>query len=429
MWKIIYNFLANLALPVFILYALTHKKIRTNLLERLSATTKGAHIKDATWIHAASVGEAAIAENLINYLKKHTNLNHFIITTNTYYTQDLLRTKFGKEIPVFSLPLDLNYLVSHFIAASVFKALVIIETEIWPNLIWQAKKRHIPVVIINGRISDHTVTTYRRFTPFLSHVLNHVDHVAAQSDEHRKRFVSIGMDPQKITTTGNIKYYRMLPDDAVTTVKSDVITFGSVKEKELGIVLPVICALKKDSPETLIYIAPRELHLTTFIENELSKLFRVARFSALEKEVQGSIDVVVVDTIGDLVGLYAKSRVAFVGGSLAPYGGQNILEPLFFATPVIFGPYMENFREIADIILENNAGVMVRNGDELYVATKNIMADDSLQQNMGNAGRLIIQKQQEVMKKTVDVIVSTINAGNRPQSLDNGKSKAGKKHC
>jgi 3-deoxy-D-manno-octulosonic-acid transferase len=409
MWKITYNILANLALPVFILYALTQKKIRKNLFERFLVTTKGLHLKDAVWIHAASVGEAAIAENLI-----HTNLNRFIITTNTYYTRDMLRTKFGNEVPVFSLPFDLNYLVSHFIAASDFRALVVIETEIWPNLIWQAKKRHIPVIIVNGRISDHTFATYRRFAPFLSDVLNHVDHVAAQSDEHMKRFISIGMNPQKITSTGNIKYYRMLQDNAAITIKNNVITFGSIKEKELGIVLPVISALKKDSPDTLIFIAPRELHLTTIIENELSKLFHVVRFSALKKGVQGKIDVVVVDTIGDLVNLYEESRVAFVGGSLAPYGGQNILEPIFFGTPVIFGPYMENFKDIADIILENKAGVMVRNGDELYVTIKNIMADEPLQQNMGNAGRLIIEKQQDVMKKTVDIIMNVIEAGNRP---------------
>jgi len=413
MWKITYNILANLALPVFIFYALTQKKIRKNLFERFLVTTKGTHLKGAVWIHAASVGEAAIAENLINYLKKHTNLNRFIITTNTYYTRDMLRTKFGNEVPVFSLPFDLNYLVSHFIADSDFKALVVIETEIWPNLIWQAKKRHIPVVIINGRISDHTVATYRRFAPFLSHVLNHVDHVAAQSDEHMKRFVSIGMNPQKITSTGNIKYYRMLQDNAAITIKNDVITFGSIKEKELEIVLPVISALKKDLPDILIFIAPRELHLTTIIESELSKLFHVVRFSAFKNGVQGKIDVVVVDTIGDLVNLYGKSRVAFVGGSLAPYGGQNILEPIFFGTPVIFGPYMENFKDIADIILENKAGVMVTNGDELYVTIKNIMADEPLQQNMGNAGRLIIQKQQDVMKKTADIIVNVIEEGNR----------------
>lgn len=412
MWKLIYNILANLIFPVFFLYALTQKKIRKNLFERFFVTTKGVHLTDAVWIHAASVGEATIAENLLHYMKQHTDLNRFIITTNTYYARDMLRAKLGKEVPVFSLPFDLSYLVNHFIGESKFKTLVIIETEIWPNLIWQAKKQHIPVVIVNGRISDHTIATYRRFAPFLNHVLNHVEHVAAQSEEHRERFISIGMDPQKITSTGNIKYYRTLKESGTTTTKNDIITFGSIKEKELEIILPVIIALKKDSPDTLIYVAPRELHLTTIIETELSKFFHVVRFSAVKKGENGKIDIVIVDTVGDLVSLYEKTRVAFVGGSLAPYGGQNILEPLFFGTPVIFGPYMDNFKDIAHIIIENKAGVSVSNGNELIETIKNIISDESVQQEMGNAGRLIIQKQQDVMKRTVDIITNAIKAGN-----------------
>lgn len=411
MWKIIYNILANLALPVFILYALTQKKIRKNLLERFLVTTKGLHLKDTIWIHAASVGESAIAENLIHYMKQHGKRNHFIITTNTYYTRDMLRTRLGKEVPVFSMPFDLSYLVRHFVGDSEFKALVIIETEIWPNLIWYAKKQHIPVVLVNGRISDHTITTYRRFAPFLKNVLNHVDHIAAQSEEHRKRFISIGMNHKNITSAGNIKYYRLLKNSGTAATKNDMIIFGSIKEKELDIILPVIVALKKDSPGTLVYIAPRELHLTSIIESELSNFFQVGRFSAFQQGAQERSDIIVVDTVGDLINLYERSTVAFVGGSLAPYGGQNILEPLFFGTPVIFGPYIENFRDIADIILENKAGVMVRNGKELFETMKNIISDKSMQQEMGNAGKLIIQKQQDVMKKTVDIIINVIKEG------------------
>jgi 3-deoxy-D-manno-octulosonic-acid transferase len=414
MWKIIYNFLAHLALPVFVLYGLTQKKIRKNLCERLFVTTVKTPLKDALWIHAASVGEAAISENLIRYMRKYTNLLNFVITTNTYYTKDMLKTKFGSDIPVFSLPLDLSYLVSRFIGASQFKALVIIETEIWPNLIWQAEKKHIPVIIVNGRISDRSITTYRRFSPFLSHVLNHVEHVAAQSNKHKERFISIGMNPQKVTNTGNIKYFRILSENDNITQKENILTFGSIKEKELDIILPVITSLKNDLQDTIIYIAPREIHLTSIIEEKLSKFFNVARFSTIKAATKGKIDIIVVDTMGDLMGIYEKSMVAFVGGSLAPYGGQNILEPLFFGTPVIFGPYMENFRDIADIVLENKAGVMVDNGNDLSTTMKNIMSDASLQREMGKAGRLIIQKQQDVMKKTVDVIMNAIEAGNRP---------------
>jgi 3-deoxy-D-manno-octulosonic-acid transferase len=408
MWKITYNFLAHLALPVFVLYGLTQKKIRNNLCERLFVTTKKAPLKDAVWIHAASVGEAAIAENLIRYMTKYTNLQNFAITTNTYYTRNMLKTKFGNNVHVFSLPLDLSYLVNRFIATSHFRALIIIETEIWPNLIWQAKKRHIPVFILSGRISDSTITTYRRFSPFLGYVLNHVEHVAAQSNKHRERFISIGINPQKVTNTGNIKYYRILKENDNITLKENILTFGSVKEKELDIILPVITSLKKDLQDTIIYIAPREIHLAAIIEEKLSKFFNVARFSSIKSGMKGKIDIIVVDTMGDLMGIYEKSRVAFVGGSLAPYGGQNILEPLFFATPVIFGPYMENFRDIADIVLENKAGVMVDNGNDLSMTIKNIMSDESLQQEMGQAGRLIIQKQQDVMKKTVDIIMNSI---------------------
>lgn len=408
MWKITYNFLIHLALPIFILYGLTKKKIRKNLFERLSTTTKKTPITDALWIHAASVGEAAIAENLIHYMRKNTAMHRFVVTTNTYYTKDMLKVRFGNDIPVFSLPLDLSYLINRFIATSHFRAIIIIETEIWPNLIWQAKKHRIPVFIVNGRISDHTINAYRRFSSFLASVLNNIEHVVTQSNTHRERFVSIGMHPQKVTCTGNIKYYRMLKERSKGKTKGNILTFGSVKEKELEILLPVIISLKKDLQDTVIYIAPREIHLASVIEERFSKIFTVLRFSSLKRGVEGKSDIIVVDTIGDLMDIYEISKVAFVGGSLAPYGGQNILEPLFFATPVVFGPYIENFKDIAHIVLERGAGIMTDNGNDLYNAMKKIFLDMSLQQQMGKAGTLIIQEQQDVMKKTVDKIMSSI---------------------
>lgn len=413
MWKVIYNILTYMAFPVLLLYGLTNRKIRKNLWERLSATTQGMGLKDALWVHAASVGEAALAATVIDYMRKNTTVQSFIITTNTYYTKDMLRTKFGTSIPIFALPFDLSYLVKRFVADTRFRALVIIETEIWPNLIWQAAKHHIPVIIANGRISDGTLTAYRKLSPFLRTVLSDVNHVAAQSEEHRKRFISIGLDPDKITTTGNIKYWQKAADEWRETTKDNVITFGSIKEKELDIILPLIISLKTQLKDTLIYIAPRELHLTTTIETELSRHLRVQRFSARKKGAEEACDVVLVDTMGDLLGIYQKSRVAFVGGSLAPYGGQNILEPLFFGTPVVFGPHMGNFRDIADIVLQNKAGVMVSTEKELRSAMENILANPSLQRDMGKAGRTVIQQQQDVMKKTVDVIVKTIGRANR----------------
>ncbi|MDD5244560.1 MAG: hypothetical protein PHU49_11155, partial [Syntrophorhabdaceae bacterium] len=215
----------------------------------------------------------------------------------------------------------------------------------------------------------------------------------------------------KVINTGNIKYYRksIVPSDDISH-KEKVITYGSVREKELDTIFDTIKRLKKHFPDYTVFVAPRELHLTERIEKELSSSFNCIRYSVLKKIPPGhaGIDIVVVDTVGDLLDIYKKSRVAFVGGSLAPYGGQNILEPLFFGTPVLFGPFMENFRDIAKQVTGNGAGIVVSGGDEIVKHITAILEDAALAKKMGEAGKAIIEEQQEVMRKTVSLIVEKI---------------------
>jgi 3-deoxy-D-manno-octulosonic-acid transferase len=384
-------------------------KIRKNLAERLFFSTKHADIKDAIWIHAASIGEAAIAETLVGYMRSHFNFNQFIITTNTYYTRDLLRKKFDNSINVFSLPFDLTYSIRHFINGSSFKALIIVETELWPNLIWEVKKHGIPVIIINGRISDATLKNYKRFSFFLKNVFSEIDLILAQSEEHAGRFKYIGVNPQIIINTGNLKYYKELPFNKNDIHKDNIITFGSIKEKELDIVLPVIIDLKRRFPDFLIYVVPRELFLVKTLEKELSLFLKTTRYSDIKKGVTKNVDAVIVDTVGDLLDIYRRSMVAFVGGSLASYGGQNMLEPLFFNTPVIFGPYTENFKDIADTIITQGAGMVVNSGGALYDKIKLVLEDKDLRNKMGNNGKKIIEMQSDVMERTVKTILKTID--------------------
>ena len=409
MWKVTYNIIINIILPFFILFSLTKTKIRKNLAERLFNSTKHAAIKNAIWIHAASIGEAVIAETLINYMKYHNYFDNFIVTTNTFYTRDLLRKKLDSSIKVFSLPFDLAYSIKHFINGSTFKTLIIVETELWPNLIWEVKKRNIPVIIINGRISDSTLKNYRRFSFFLKNVFSKIDLVLAQSEEHVKRFTYIGMNPDNLINTGNLKYYRALPLFNDNIHKDNIITFGSVKENELDILFRVIANLKKTFPDFLIFIAPRELFLVNTIEKELSLFLKTTKYSDYKNGSNENIDAVIVDTVGDLLDIYKRSKVAFVGGSLAPYGGQNILEPLFFETPVIFGPYMENFKDISETIIARGAGIVVDSEDTLYEKIKLVLEDEDLRHKMGNNGRAIIEKQSEVMEKTVEIILKTVD--------------------
>jgi len=414
MWKIAYNILLHILLPFFLLFSLTKKKIRSNLAERLWSSTNNADLKGAIWIHAASIGEAIIAETVVNYMRSRSGFDNFLITTNTYYARDMLRKKFNNRISVYSLPFDLTYSLKHFIGKSTFKSLLIVETEIWPNLVWQAKKRNIPVIIINGRISDKTYNKYLFFSFFLKTVFSDIRLVLAQSEEHAKRFNALGMDSTKVINTGNIKYYRELDIVNDNTHKENMITFGSIKEKEVDIIFQVIDILKKRFSRFRFFIVPRELNLADMIENGLANRFNTMRYSVYKKssvEAVRAVEAVVVDTVGDLLDVYKKSIVAFVGGSLAPYGGQNILEPLFFGTPVLFGPYMENFRDIAGTILENGAGIMVNNAEELSDKISLLIENDELRERMGEQGRRIIGTQKEVMERAIDIITATLEQG------------------
>ncbi|HVN95613.1 MAG TPA: glycosyltransferase N-terminal domain-containing protein [Syntrophorhabdaceae bacterium] len=410
MWRLIYNAFVTLTLPLFVAFGLTKQKIRKNLFERLVPRASAHPSVRPIWVHGASVGEAMIAENLIQQIIKAAITDEFLITTNTYYTKDLLAKRQGNKSYVAALPLDIIWSVKRFLNQWEPRALLIVETEIWPNLVWEVKRRGLPVIILNGRISDSTLSNYRRIAFFMRTVLSQVDLVLAQSQEHVDRFISIGMDPKRVINAGNIKYFRDIEEKASNNEKENIVTFGSIKEKELHAVYEVTRKIKSAFPGYTVYIAPRELHLTSDIVRDLSPMFRVARHSHLPDRPPPDIDVVVVDTIGDLFGIYARSKIAFVGGSLAPYGGQNLLEPLFFGTPVLFGPFVDNFRNIADRIIEAKAGGMVQDADELAGKLADILHDDNLRREMGERGKLIIKEQRDVMNKTVEYIAAVIKA-------------------
>lgn len=403
MWQLTYSLLVLLALPFFALFSLTKKKIRTNLAERLFPEPIDAAVENGVWIHAASLGEAVIAENLVTYLRRRST-SPFLVTTNTYYARDLLRKKLADSVAVRSLPIDLSWSINRFVGRSSLAALLLVETEIWPNLIWTAKKRRMPVIIVNGRISDRTIGKYKLLSFFVRTVLSSVDLVLAQSEEHARRFVSLGMAPSKVIDTGNLKYFREMGKRPDESDGKDAVTFGSLKEKELPILFPVIDEVRKRFPDLTVFVAPRELSLIASMERGLSGHHRVARYSAMKEDRTKGGDVVLVDTVGDLVSLYGRSMAAFVGGSLAPYGGQNVLEPLFVGTPVLFGPYVDSFREPAEEIVASGAGFMVRDGDDLLSTMTRVLSDPETRLALAEAGKSVLEKQKGAMEKAASLI-------------------------
>jgi len=408
MWKVIYNLLTLCVLPVFIVIGLTNAKMRKNFRERLLPRVEGTPNEGAWMIHGASIGEAIIAEGVADYLAINGGPAGFLFTANTSYAQQMLERKEGSREgrKVASLPFDLRFSVRRFLNHHRPSVIIIVETEIWPNLIWEAKKRGIPVVIVNGRISDNTLATYRRLSVFMRAALAGMDAVIAQSAEHRRRFITIGMAPERVFATGNIKYYRPVTGNTPGTLERErIIVIGSVKEKDLDEIYRAVKLLKSDLPDHRIFIAPRELHLAVTIEEKLSKTYRTARYSRM-KEDRGEegADIVIVDTVGDLLGIYARSLAAFVGGSLAPYGGQNMLEPLFVGTPVLFGPHTENFHDISASILERKAGFLVETADDIHRTVMRLVTDNDLYESTRQAGFAIVADQQHVMDETARII-------------------------
>jgi 3-deoxy-D-manno-octulosonic-acid transferase len=416
MWKIAYNICIFVALPFFAVLSLFKEKLRANFFERLFPAPAIHRARESVWIHAASIGEGVIAENLINYLGQ-TSKKAFVITTNTHYTRDLLRKRFRDSLEVYSAPFDLPFSIRRFMGGRRFEALLVVETEIWPNTIWIAKARAVPVVIVNGRISDSTIGRYKRFSFFLKHVLESVDLVLAQSDEHARRFISLGVDPTKVVVTGNLKYYREIKDIPDNPGGGNIVTFGSVREKELPIVMAVIGKLKQQFPDYRFFVAPRELRLVDEIEVQLPAGLVARRYSRFKQDPAARTeDVIIVDTVGDLLQIYGQSAVAFVGGSLAPYGGQNLLEPLFVQTPVIFGPYVDNFKAVAEEMLTHGAGVMVHDEEGLFSAIGLVLSDSTTRQNLVNAGRVVLNIQKGAMARTASLVLETIWKNSRNSS-------------
>lgn len=412
MWKLIYNILTLCALPLLILIGFTNAKMKPNFRRRLIPPCDPAS-PGAIMIHGASIGEAVIARNLADCLSSRGGHGKFLITTNTYYSEEMLRKKpaQGYDLRCEALPFDLGLSVGRFLDHFRPSSIIVVETEIWPNLVWGARKRNIPLIIVNGRISDKTLKTYQKLSPFMRSVFNSMDCVVAQSDEHRQRFISIGMGPDRTFVTGNVKYYRPAIKGMTDKAGRDtVITFGSVKEKELDEVYSAINLLKQSFPGSRYYIAPRELHLAENIETDLSRKYSTARYSRIKGGTDDGADIVVVDTVGDLQGIYGHSAVAFVGGSLAPYGGQNMLEPLFVGTPVLFGPFTDTFHDIAEAILHNKAGFLVKTGREIHEAIVRLLGDEHLYTATQKAGNDIVAQQTHVMEETAGIIMNRLEA-------------------
>lgn len=403
---IIYNLIFLIFVIIYLPVYLFRGKFHKGFSARFVRPPDNLNLDKPIWVHAVSVGEALAVAGLIEELRKTYPQKKFVISTITP-TGNKIAQKIAKGGDLVTyLPLDLSWIVRKAIDRIDPSIFVIAETEIWPNLIRYLHKRNIPVITVNGRISDKSFKGYLGIKSLLKPTLEDFNLFCVQTERDAQRFRSLGVAAEKVKVTGNMKFDNADKVDAGSAdkyrsmlgLKADELLFvaGSTHPGEEGIILGIYEELLNKSFNLRLLIAPRHPQRGHEIFGLIKKSgFESLRISRLNEEApRGARTVFILDTIGQLLNFYNIADIVFVGGSLIKKGGHNILEPAALSKPVLFGPHMFNFRDITDLFLRNNAAIMVRNADQLQGNIEGLLNDPAKAKELGERARKLIQENQ-----------------------------------
>src|SRR6478672_2887465 len=411
--------------PYFLYQALRYKKYIGSLRQRLGFLPIAFNVdaEDSIWIHAVSVGEALTARALAADLKSRYPRLRLFLSTTTIGGQQVARRSLSNVDGVFYFPFDWTFIVRRTLSLVRPRLCTMMETEIWPNLLRECRKQGVRTVMINGRISSRSYPRYRLIRRFFRRVLADVDRFCMQSEESARRIVELGADPARVIVTGSLKFDSLelpiagghaRPRDRVLRFfrlapSRTVIVAGSTMRGEEAAVLRAVSRIKATIPSALVVLAPRQPERFAEVERLARDAgFVTTRRSELPIDAEPRADVVVLDTIGELAELYQLATAVFVGGSLADHGGHNILEPAIFGKPIVFGPHMHNFHEIADAFVSNDAAIQVRSEPELDDALLTLVTDPVRRARLGAAARALVEANRGAKAKTLDVIANLL---------------------
>ena len=407
--------------PSLIYQAVRYRKYIGSLSQRLGYLPISFNLDadESIWIHAVSVGEVLTARALLPELRARYPKLRLFLSTTTLTGQQIARNNVQYVDEVFYFPFDLSFIVNRTLELVKPRLFIMMETEIWPNLLRACDRSGVKTMLVNGRISSRSYSRYRLARPFFRRVLRHVDRFCMQSDESARRVADIGADRDRIMVTGSLKfdsleipgsspadrgrnrvlrYFRLAPDRPV------VIAASTLKGEEEA-VLDAFQRIRATMTNALLIIAPRKPERFDDVERLARRAgWNVARRTELRVDAEPRHDVVVLDTIGELAQLYQVATAVFVGGSLVDSGGHNILEPAVFGKPIIFGPYMQNFAEIARTFLDNDAAIQVRNARELESVLSGLLGDPVRRARLGAAARALVEANRGARTKTLAAI-------------------------
>ncbi len=423
----VYNLLLLLASPVILLTLLAKKRCRPGLRQRLGwqprDVVESHDGRPTIWVHAVSMGEATAVVPLVQQLRTRYPAARVFVSTVTETGKETVLRRLQGQAEHLYFPLDFRWSVRSALSAVRPHLIVVVETELWPNFLREAATRRIPVILVNGRLSTDSFAGYRRGRPFFRRVLAAFTLCAMQTDRDVERMIQLGVEPQRIVRTGNLKYDQVAASAQATAglisrqdlrlVEGDeLFVAGSTHPGEEEAVLDCYRRLLAIAPKLVLVLAPRHIERA----EDVVKAVQLRGFTAVRRTklpgaggapITGS-RVIILDTRGELATLYRDATLVFVGGSLVDVGGHSPLEPAAWGKAVVFGPHMDHFAEATEQFLACGAGVMVRDTDEMTQAMTALLRDRARLEAMGKAAYRLVLENQGALARTVALIARTL---------------------
>ena len=416
-----YNILSIIAFPVLVLALVVRRKYRKGLCQRMGFIPKSVHDQlkgvHPIWIHAVSVGEVIASIPIIKKIKEVYPQKKIVFSTITSTGNDTARQKIPEIDFLIYFPYDFFFIVKKVVMIINPCIFIHTETEIWPNFLFFLHQREIPSVIVNGRISSKSCRRYKLFGWFFKKVFNKVSAFGMQSLVDYQRVIDIGADPQKVLITGNMKFDQKTPDttdrqkeellnELNLGLEDKIFIAGSTHSAEEDMILEVFQQLIKEYSNLILILAPRHPERFSEVEKLVKKRGFVVHRKSQIKKYQHLLrsQVILMDTIGELAQFYSIGEIIFVGGSLVNIGGHNILEPLVYKKPVIFGPYTQNVSEFVNALRESGAGILVTTKDDLLFQAQKLLNNKEEAQMRGERGFQVIKVNQGATEKNFAII-------------------------
>lgn len=434
MFYVIYHLLLLLALPVIVLLLLTKKRCQRGVWSRLGVVPEQLHAiqPPVIWIHAASLGEVTAIVPLLRQMKeRYPHCSLLVSTVTETGREQVMRQLEGIASHCYA-PIDLWWAVERYVRALQPQLFILVESEFWPNLLKSLQRHHVPICLVNGRISSRSFSRYAWVKGFMSQVLSCLDMALMQSDVDAERMRTLGAKSQSVAVTGNMKFdqimeptnshdsHEMLRQALGLHAEEVVLVAGSTHPGEEECLLRAYRDLLQSHPEVVFIMAPRHVERVSALEAVIQQYelpcVRRSQVSSLVAESKGA-RVILLDSRGELPFVYRLGCLGFVGGTLVPIGGHNLLEPAQWAKPVIFGPHLDHCRDMARLLLEEGGAIQIHNQDELLSRFLHVLDHPLEAEQMGQRALAVVQRHRGVTARNLQWIDQLLGVQESPSTF------------